>query len=163
MAMDNEQICDHLNDLLQLEFDAVHAYTTAINHVESESIQDRLMEFRADHNHHVARLSERIRALGGKPKAKPDIKGVFLKGLTGIMSRMGDENALRVMHQNENLTNKAYDKAVSESYPQDIRELLLTCQSDERRHRAWIEERLQSFKEEGRGAEAGGERPGTQP
>jgi rubrerythrin len=144
--MEKQEIGNKLNDLLMLEYDAVHAYVTCIKNVDDDDIQNNLTEFLSDHNRHVGRITEQVRQCGLEPKARPDFKGPFLKGLTGIMSKMGDKNALRVMHQNENLTNSAYDKALEEDFPQDICDILRACQRDERRHRAWIEQKLESLK-----------------
>jgi uncharacterized protein (TIGR02284 family) len=160
--MDNQTLCDKLNDLLQLEFDAAHAYITAIKNAESEDIQDQFLEFLTDHNHHVARLSERIKSAGGTPAARPDLKGKFIKGMTAVMSKLGDHNALRVMNQNEALTNRSYDKAVEEPYPADVLAMLREFQSDEHRHKAWIEQQLAAYKEE-RPAQAPSEQRPSQP
>ena len=145
--MEQSHIVDHLNDLLQLEFDAVHAYTTALNHVDDRGIADHLTSFRADHNHHISDLVKLVKSNGGEPKAKPDMKGPFLKGLTGVVSRTGDKNALWIMLQNENLTNKAYENATAEEWPADIQEVMDRNLSDERRHRAWIQETLDMWGE----------------
>ena len=145
--METSQIVDHLNDLLQLEYDAVHAYTSAINHVDDRDLLDHLTSFRADHNHHVNELVHLVKIYGGTPKAKPDLKGPFLKGLTGVMSSTGSRNALRIMLQNENLTNKAYDGAVDDDYPAEIHQLMEQFLADERRHRAWIQQELDSWGE----------------
>jgi rubrerythrin len=161
-TMDQQYAIKHLNELLQLEYDAAHAYITCIKHVDGEDIQDHLTEFLADHNRHVNWILECVRKLGGEPKARPDMKGPLIKGMTSIMSRLGDKNALRVMHQNENLTNSTYDSQVKLEYSPDIQAKLKEFQSDERRHRAWIEQKLAEL-QEGRLQPSDEERPGTQP
>ncbi len=158
--MDNDQLIENLNDLLQTEYDAVHAYITCIKNVDDENILDHLTQFLSDHNHHVGFIAEQVRKAGGEPKARPDFKGPFLKGLTGIMSKLGDKNALRVMVQNETLTNRTYDKEVEKDYPGEILARLHDFQGDERRHKAWLEEQLSDYDETHARRE---ERPGAQP
>lgn len=162
--MEGKILCEKLNDLLKLEYDAVHAYITAIKHIDDDEISDKLIEFMSDHNRHVLQLSERVRAEGGEPQARPDLKGPFLKGLTGIMSRLGDKNALRVMNQNEALTNRAYDAAVDEDFPQDVCDMLFAFRGDEHRHKAWIEQALEGERAEAAGeARGASEQPGANP
>ncbi len=108
-------------------------------------------------------MTERVRAEGGKPVTKPDIKGFFIKGMTAAMSKMGDTNSLRAMLQNEMLTNMTYDKAVAEDFPADLHQMLLDFQGDERRHRSVIEGLLEEWKEEGKRPSAPPEQPGMQP
>ena len=159
--MEQQELGKKLNDLLMLEYDAVHAYITCIKNVDDDDISNHLTEFLSDHNHHVGRIVEQIRQCDVEPKARPDFKGPFMKGLTGIMSKMGDRKALQVMHQNENLTNSAYDNALKEDYPQYICDMLKEFQSDERRHRAWLEQKLEQL--DTRQAEAKEAKPEERP
>lgn len=153
---------DRLNDILQLEHDAVNAYETAIKNCDEGDIKTNLTDFLSDHTRHVSRLTEEVSNAGGKPASRPDLKGPFLKGLTAVMSKMGDRNLLRVMHQNENLTNSTYDHALKEEWPSEIRAFLIEFQSDERRHRSWIEQRLEEMEETEARPEAE-HRPGAEP
>src|SRR5690606_21455327 len=56
-----------LNDLLQLDHDAVQAYGIAIDCVEDERLRETLIAFRGDHERHIDELTELIRAHGGIP------------------------------------------------------------------------------------------------
>ncbi len=141
-------IVKHLNDLLKLEHDAVRAYKTAIDNILDADIQENLGRFRNDHERHIALLTQRIKDNGGAPQQRPDLLGPFIMGLTAVMSKMGDLNALRVMHQNENLTNRAYDGAVKDDYPAELHEMMEEFQADERRHRAWIDDKMAELKGE---------------
>lgn len=162
--METSKCIEELNDILETEFDAVHAYTTAIKNTEDEMIVSALTDYLTDHNQHVKRITETVRGLGGSPKAHTDFKGIFLKGLTGVMSKLGDRNALRIMLQNEVLTNHTYDRAVEKEFPTHIYEMLVEFQGDERRHKESIERLLEWFKaEEEKPAVQPEHRPGSQP
>jgi rubrerythrin len=161
--MDREKLIERLNDILHLEYDAVNAYITSIKNTENEVIVGKFTEFLTDHNRHVARLTERVRAEGGNPANKPDVKGFFIKGMTAVMSKLGDTNSLRAMLQNEMLTNSTYDKAVAEDFPADVHQLMLDFQGDERRHRSAIEQLLEEWKEHAEHKAPPPEQPGAQP
>ncbi len=162
--MENKKLISELNDMLMLENDAVRSYQAAIDNIDSDECRSRLLSFQGDHERHRAWIEERVREAGGKPKNRPDLKGPFLKGLTAIMSKTGDLNALRVMHQNENLTNSAYDKAVADGFPADVQAKWQEFQGDERRHRSWIVQKIAELQgEEAAPRQAEDDRPGTHP
>src|SRR4051812_36373993 len=56
-----------LNDLLQLDYDAVGAYTLALSALRDRNLRNTLISFRQDHERHIAELVERISARGGMP------------------------------------------------------------------------------------------------
>jgi uncharacterized protein (TIGR02284 family) len=150
--MDKSRMIEKLNDLLQLDHDAVGAYESAIDRIDVESVRAQLREFQADHKRHIVDLSALVTRLGGKPKDKPDMKGAILKGFTAMTSMMGNEAALRAMQGNEKLTNSSYASALRESWTDEIRTQLEANYRDEQRHLAYIEDALQNRIWEGAGA-----------
>ena len=149
--MDQAKIIERLNDLIQLDHDAVGAYEAAIDRIDVESIRARLREFQNDHRRHIVDLSAFVTRMGGKPKSKPDMKGAVLKGFTALTSMMGNEAALRAMQGNEKLTNTTYANALRESWPDDVRTVLEANYRDEQRHLAYIQDALQHRIWEGAG------------
>lgn len=138
-----EKLVEHLNDLLQMEFDANRAYELCIMNVDDKQLRLKLHAFHGDHQRHLHKITEIIIENDGKPKSRPDLKGPFIAGMTAIMSMTGVKNALRVMIQNEVLTNRSYDSAVEfHQFPDDVQKVLQEFRSDERRHKAWLEQRL---------------------
>ncbi|HLL46402.1 MAG TPA: DUF2383 domain-containing protein, partial [Longimicrobiaceae bacterium] len=61
------ELVAELNDLLQLDHDAVGAYTLAIQALPTDAHRDTLVRFREDHERHVAELTELVRRYGGAP------------------------------------------------------------------------------------------------
>jgi uncharacterized protein (TIGR02284 family) len=137
----SKKAVDVMNDQIYLDRDAIEAYDEAIGACESESIRTALTGFRADHQRHVTELSEKVRALGGEPPQKPDVKGFFIHAFTAVASR-GDRSALYAMRANEELTNRSYQSAVDADLPSDVHELLFQNLEDERRHLAWIKDAI---------------------
>jgi uncharacterized protein (TIGR02284 family) len=145
--MDTNEIREKLNDLMHLDVDAVNAYREAIERIRDADIGMHLQEYMRDHQRHVDELRLLVTGLGGEPEeAKPDIKGFLIKGMTQLRSSMSDEQALKAMHQNEEVTTRAYRDAVGwTDVPDDVREVLARAYRDEQRHIAYIEERLHAL------------------
>ena len=144
MAQSMEKIVDKLNDLVALDIDAVSAYQAAISRITVPFLRDRLREFQLDHERHVRDLSEFVVRYGGQPKHGLDVKGFLIKGFTAVTSMMGNEAALRAMQGNEQLTNRIYQTALSETWPDEVRKVVERNHADERRHLAFIQECLRT-------------------
>jgi uncharacterized protein (TIGR02284 family) len=143
-----------LNDLIQLDYDAVQAYKQAIEKIDDLVARSDLESFQEDHEDHIRQLSQTVRMMGGEPeKAGRDLKGVLLEGLTALRSVTGTLGALRAMRTNEKITNRSYERALQEKLPTAAREVVLKNREDERRHLASIEvhiERLSGSPEQDR-------------
>jgi uncharacterized protein (TIGR02284 family) len=141
--MATNQIIEVLNDLIQLDIDAVNAYEQAIKRIDVPQVGADLEQFKADHERHIDDLSEAVRELGGEPPDRsPDLKGFLLEGFTALRSVTGTEGALKAMRTNEKATNARYDDALREELPADIEALVRQNREDERRHLEYIERAL---------------------
>jgi rubrerythrin len=128
-----------INDLIRLDIDAVGAYRTAIDACEVREIRKNLTEFMRDHVRHIRDLSGVLRAEGVKPASKRDVKGVFIKGFTSVVSH-GDRSALMAMMGNEKLTNAVYKSSLEDGrFSREARQVIQTNYADEKRHLAWIQ------------------------
>jgi uncharacterized protein (TIGR02284 family) len=144
--MKTDEIIEKLNDLIQLDFDAVKAYDQAIEKIDILVVRTQLESFRADHERHILNLSEKVRSLGGTPQeAGRDLKGLLLEGLTALRSVTGNEGALKAMRTNEKLTNKNYDEALELDLPVDVRQIVMQNRDDERLHLEYIERAIETL------------------
>jgi uncharacterized protein (TIGR02284 family) len=134
---------DTLKNLIELDFDAAAAYEAAISRLEDPLIKDPLGEFMSDHQRHIQELSALVRELGELPPEAGDLKAVLTQGKVVVGGLVGDAGILHAMASNEDDTNTAYEQALKRT---DILPraagLLKQNLADERRHRAWIEQRL---------------------
>ena len=136
---DNKVLLNQLESLAKLDVDAVHAYTSAIERIDLPDVKQQLTRFRSEHEKHISDLSPLIVRFGGKaPTRNPDLKGFFIQGFTAIRSMMGNEQALKAMKSNEELTNKTYAKALEFEFPSDIKEVVRRNRDDERRHLDYV-------------------------
>jgi uncharacterized protein (TIGR02284 family) len=143
-VMDQKRMIERLNDLIALDYDAVGAYEASIDRIDVESLRMRLREFQNDHRRHIQDLSRLVLGLGGTPREKPDTKGFILKGFTAVTSMMGNEASLKAMQGNEKLTNRTYEKALQESWTEDVRVVIERNFRDEQRHLSFIEDALRN-------------------
>lgn len=133
------KVCDQLNKLIQLDFDAAGTYREAILHVDDPNVRSDLHAFLGDHERHVMELTRIVRDLGGTPiEAHRDFKGAILEGMTRLRSR-GTLGALRAMRMNEKVTNRGYDRALDLYMPPIGQVIVVENLADERRHLAGIE------------------------
>lgn len=138
-----EKPLETLKSLMQLDIDAVHAYTQAIENIEHRAVRDQLMAFRGDHERHVTELSQCIRRLGGDPPERQrDFKGFLIQGFTAVRSLTGTEGALKAMKSNEQTTNEHYREALEIQFPPDVRAVVERNFEDEKRHLAYVDDAL---------------------
>lgn len=136
-----------LNALLELDYDAVEAYRAAIERLDGQEDKQQLTEFMGDHERHTRDLEPLVRSLGKEPSKGPDIKRWLTKGKVVIAALAGDEAILLAMKTNEEDTNTAYERSLArEDLTNEIRSVLERNFADERRHKAWIEARIEAKK-----------------
>ena len=136
-------IINMLNDLIQLDCDAIQAYEAAINRIDDSEHQRQLAAFKNDHDRHTRELDSVVRGLRGKPINGASIKHVVTTGKIAFADMMGDRAVLQAMKTNEDDTNKAYERAASQSdLPQSAVRVIQAALGDERRHRDWLEKTI---------------------
>lgn len=145
-AVEYNEVIDRLNDLIQIDFDAIEAYQAAIDRMSDPQFRQTLGAFMNDHERHTRELSECVTSLGGTPKNKGDAKQILTKGKVVLANLAGDKAILKAMKSNEDDTNKAYEEAVNHPGCRAVDMVLATLErglSDERRHREWIVKTLE--------------------
>lgn len=137
------QLVHKLNDLIQLDFDAIVSYEHAIEHCDDLQVAHDLESFRIDHQRHIYDLSRAIRALDGTPiDVHRDLKGLVLEGITTLRSR-STLGALRAMRTNEKLTNYTYRRAWNTAVAPIARVVIDQNFADEQRHLRVIQSHIE--------------------
>ena len=146
MAISNKEACEKLNDLIQLDYDAIEAYDAAIERLDSPAYRAQLQAFRDDHQRHTTDLAAQVRLLGGTPKDHGDFMRVLTKGKVVIGNLAEDHGILTAMNANEKVTNKTYEHVLEKlAGHADLEPLVRRNLEDERRHKAWIESTLETM------------------
>jgi uncharacterized protein (TIGR02284 family) len=142
--MEKENLLGQLNELLNLDYDAIQGYNRVIDGIENKGIQDQLRIFRGDHERHVREYQDLMREIGGKlEEPNRDLKGIFLEAMAAIQSKMGSHSALKALESAEKVVNSTYRHAVAEDLPLDVMAVVERNYEDERRHLAFVEQALQ--------------------
>jgi len=130
--------------LLELEYDALEAYETALERI-SAPYKDELTEFTNDHRRHISELTRLL-----TEHQHPDIptgpsggKHLLTKGKVILGSLVGDKAILMAMHSNEGDTNTAYERMISRTDKWSEADVIINqALKDERKHKAWLEQTI---------------------
>lgn len=140
---DDAELVAELNDLLQLDQDAVGAYTLAIQALPMDAYREALTRYRADHERHVAELRELIRAHGGTPVAIPHLPTGVFKLAVQALGDLGDARAvLAAFKTNEGQVRDKYRRHADRLHPPDVDTVLRRAAADEEEHYRWAAEML---------------------
>lgn len=142
----NAMMANELNTLIRLNFDAIEAYTSAIERLENADYRQTLEEFRADHIRHVDELKELVHWMGAAPAKTGDAMQILTRGKVALGNLRGDKGILQAMKSNEDNTNAVYEKEIGKlRYSQDMADVLKHHLDDERRHRDWLVRTLETL------------------
>ncbi|MGQ0713915.1 MAG: ferritin-like domain-containing protein [Gemmatimonadaceae bacterium] len=135
-----------LNDLLQLDHDAVGAYSIAINALTDESRRETLRGFRADHERHIEEITRLIQDRGGKPIQSPHMPtGVFKLAVQKAGALGGEKALLLAFKANERQGRDKYRRAAENSDDLEVAAVLARASEDEVRHYDWAVRTLQEL------------------
>jgi ElaB/YqjD/DUF883 family membrane-anchored ribosome-binding protein len=135
-----QEVLDGLNDLLQLDHDAVAAYDVAISKLEDRDHADQIAGYRRDHERHIRELNELVARLGGTPANHPHATGPFKTALQSLGGLAGDKGLLMAFRTNELQVRTKYDGYASKAmlWPPDVKRIIDGAALDEERHYAWV-------------------------
>jgi limonene-1,2-epoxide hydrolase len=134
-----------LNDLLQLDHDAVEAYTIAIDRIRDAGRRESLVSFRADHKRHIEELAALVRARGGLPTELPHPTGALKLAVQALGSLGDDTSLLLAFKAVEGQVRDKYQRAASRITTADEADVVRRAADDEKRHYAWVERTLQEL------------------
>lgn len=131
-----------LNDLLQLDWDAVGAYTIAIAAAESVTYRETLQGFLRDHERHIEELTKLVKARGGVPMEMPHLTGVFKTAVQAAGTPGGDRELILAFKANEGQSRDKYARDAERPHTPQVAEVLRRAAADEQKHYEWAESRL---------------------
>jgi rubrerythrin len=127
-----------LNDLLQLDHDAVGAYGIAIHAATDEAHRETLREFRADHERHIEELTRLIQDREGKPVQAPHLPTSVFKLAVQKAGALGGQTALLLAFKaNERQSRDKYRRAAENADDLEVADVLARAADDEIRHYDW--------------------------
>jgi hypothetical protein len=145
-ALDATTVAE-LNELLQLDYDAVDAYTLAIGALTNVGRRETVVRFREDHVRHIAELTRAIRRHGGVPADRAHATSTGFKLAMQRLGAFGGDRAVIVAFKtNEGQSCEKYTRAATQAgnWPDDLREIISVAADDEARHYEWAESQLEA-------------------
>lgn len=138
-----DKVAKTLKELVHLDYDAIEAYEAAIVRLQDSQVAAQLTEFKQDHINHTRNLGALLQQRNEQVPTGPDLKRLLTKGKV-VLADLGDDHTiLKAMSANEKVTNEVYEKALEiDGLTPDIRQVLLSNLNDERRHKNWIDQRI---------------------
>ncbi|MFK0335151.1 DUF2383 domain-containing protein [Rhizobium sp. NPDC090275] len=140
MVGNESEIKDLVKNLLFLEHDAIAAYDSCIERLDSRELASKITVFKEDHLEHVQVLKEMARELGIEAPTEGDMKQMLTTGKIALADMMGDAAILKAMKTNEEDTVTAYERAArhEDAIPAS-KAFFMKARQDEEKHRAWME------------------------
>jgi len=123
-----------------LEHDAIAAYDSCSNRLDSQEFASQISLFKDDHLQHVQVLTGMARELGVEAPTEGDMKQMLTTGKIALADIMGDAAILKAMKTNEDDTVTAYERAIrhEDAIPAS-KAFFMKAHQDEEKHRAWME------------------------
>jgi len=131
-------------ELMQLDMDARETYRISAERIQDPEAKRTLQEFMQDHERHVSDLTPIVQRMGGSLPREVDVERVQAKVTLNQMG--GDRGILAGLRELEDGTNLAYEQGCADGeVDEGVRGVLEVGLADERRHRAWLEERVEQM------------------
>ena len=146
-GLKNTVLTTQLNDLIQLDVDAVQAYALAIRQLESKVRKQTVRRYQMDHRRHIAELKRVVQAHDGAPIGVSHIPtGPFKLAMQAIGTFGDDKAVLLAFKTNERQGRDKYRRAAAgRGLPRDVARVLKRAARDEERHYRWADKELQKL------------------
>lgn len=132
---------DVLKELIELDYDSIKTYETAIERLDNESYRAQLEAFKADYERQVKDLSPIMLKHAYVPPAGPSSRQWFTKTKVVAANLMGDKKILEAVKDNEEDANTAYKRVCEhEDVWDDAVDVLIQGWKNSRRHLATLEQ-----------------------
>ncbi len=124
--------------LARLDLEAALAYDVAAEACTDRDLREQLGALAKEHRVHLEALNEALEAEGEPSIATPTPPDAALAGLLAVTGPLGDEVIVVTLIGSEQLTNLAYDAALSYEWDRESEAMLKRFQDEEERHLAWL-------------------------
>lgn len=120
-----EETVKTLQNLAQYEIDQSFLLSHCVNNINDTSIKENILKIKRECEDNVRILSQLIKKYGGEsPTYSQDFKGYFMNGYAAMRGAFTDQGALKALHTNLKLIDKAFESALKASLPQDAKDTI---------------------------------------
>lgn len=121
----HEETVKTLQNLAQYEIDQYFLLSHCVNNVNNATIKENILKIKRECEDNVKMLLELIKKYGGEiPPYSQDFKGYFMNGYAAMRGAFTDQGALKALHTNLKLIDKAFESALKASLPQDAKDAI---------------------------------------
>lgn len=132
-----------LSGMVQLNLDAVRILEQALDEMDLPSVREQLVRIRDEHSRHVLDLSAEINILGGSPpEYLRENLGTTTEGLLAIPERVENEELLKILEANEQVSAMRYRAARSWELSPAAAEMIRRQHGEEEVHLQIIRDEL---------------------
>ncbi|KAA9021768.1 DUF2383 domain-containing protein [Niallia endozanthoxylica] len=82
-----KRVVDELNQFLEGNYMAIHAYENYINHCQDAELKHTLHQFQQEHKQHAQMTADRIQSLGGIPIDHLGLKGTIIEWIKNLTEK----------------------------------------------------------------------------
>jgi hypothetical protein len=138
-AVTSAEVLSGLNDLLQLDHDAIGAYEIAIEQLQNREHALQIEGYKRDHERHIRDLNDLILSLGGSPTNEPHATAPLKRAMQRIAAAAGDGALLLAWRANELQVMTKYDSYARKAvfWPTEAKRLVDQNALDEEKHYQW--------------------------
>ncbi|MCK8824625.1 demethoxyubiquinone hydroxylase family protein [Fuchsiella alkaliacetigena] len=140
--MTKEKSIEKLNELLKGENMAAHIYHKTKNLQQDAQVADMFARFAKDHRRHAQQLKNRIKELGGTPKADMDTAKVMAKIKSIINSLRGPKHIIKQVYNGEDKGVHAYEDRIDE-LDSKSQQLVKQIMNEDQKHLKNFEKRVE--------------------
>ncbi|WP_339897677.1 DUF2383 domain-containing protein [uncultured Gilvimarinus sp.] len=138
ILMEPTQVIDEMNDLLDMDRQAIIAYRTALKSIEDEQAKLRLSQHLTDYKLHSVLLRKTIVNEGGTPHKKSSKSRSLSIQKVAFARTQSDQALLRALGESEKICEKRYQRSFVIGHAEPIQTVLQKGLDNSRRHMAWL-------------------------
>lgn len=136
--VDQNFLIDDLNDLVQLHYDLVASYESALEDESFSAVKPQMQQFVVAHRAQINALADVIELNGGQPKSSGDSAEITIKLRLAAGKLFSESGIYAAMKANEEKLMLEYERAVNSLVALPGMEAVLTGNYEAARYRIMI-------------------------
>jgi uncharacterized protein (TIGR02284 family) len=125
--MDKDDVIATLNDLIETSKDGEAGFRTCADGVKNVQLKQMFEQAASRCEQAVRELQAKVRSLGGDPERRGSVSGALHRGWVDVKSTITGMNEAAVLaecERGEEVAKKAYEEALANDLPTDIRTIV---------------------------------------
>ncbi len=127
MATTVKDVRSILNDLIQTCKDGQQGFLDAAHHVQDPGLKALFLEYSQQRSMFAGDLQREVMSLGGEPEHSGSTMGALHRGWIDFKAKVTGQKDAAILHEaesGEDAAKKAYESALKESLPTNLRDVV---------------------------------------